>query len=191
SRMMPPAILNAGKVMPKARKIRLPAMANEQSTIAHVQAERRAISRRSAGGESAVIVRNMGITAKGSTRKKTEVIASSANSNIWRAAGEIIGRLYADLARTARSIYVRSACARHARDFQGIPAERDAVAPVPRRRDLSASGSVTGGKQFVSMHTRACGAAEFRCGRVSRRAGASEADVICSGETRSTALPKR
>jgi len=79
-RMMPPAILNAGSVMPNILKIRLPASANEHSTIAQVNAERRATARRSAAVESAVTAKNNGITANGSTRKNTEVIASSANS---------------------------------------------------------------------------------------------------------------
>ena len=66
--------------MPNILKIRLPASANEHSTIAQVSAERRATPRRSSFGEFAVTARNMGITANGSTRKNTEVIASSANS---------------------------------------------------------------------------------------------------------------
>src|ERR1700691_4675776 len=81
-RMMPPAIFNAGNVMPNILKIKLPTRANEQSTMAHVQAARRAICRRSEAGESAVMARNNGITVKGSTRKNTEVRANSANSRI-------------------------------------------------------------------------------------------------------------
>ena len=79
-RRIPPAILNAGSVMPNILKIRLPASANEHSTIAQVIAERRATARRSDEGEFAVTARNNGITANGSTRKNTEVIASNANS---------------------------------------------------------------------------------------------------------------
>src|ERR1700732_4070949 len=79
-RMMPPAILKAGKVMPNILKIKLPTSAKEHSTIAQVQAARRAIWRRSDAGESAVMARNNGMTAKGSTRKNTEVSANSANS---------------------------------------------------------------------------------------------------------------
>src|ERR1700691_1640868 len=41
-RIIPPAILKAGSVMPNILKIRLPASANEHSTIAQVNAERRA-----------------------------------------------------------------------------------------------------------------------------------------------------
>src|SRR5271156_4939195 len=78
--MIPPAILKAGRVIPNILKIRLPASANAQSTIPQVHAERRAISRRSVCGDSTVIAKNMGITAKGSTRKKTDVNASRANS---------------------------------------------------------------------------------------------------------------
>jgi hypothetical protein len=66
--------------MPNILKIRLPARAKVARTIAHVHAARRAMKRRSCGGESAVIERNSGITVKGSTRKKMEVAASSANS---------------------------------------------------------------------------------------------------------------
>src|SRR5579863_4784481 len=79
-RIIPPAILNAGSVMPNILKIRLPASANEHKTIAQVIAERRATARRSDAGEFAVTAKNKGITANGSTRKNTEVTASSANS---------------------------------------------------------------------------------------------------------------
>src|ERR1700722_9975506 len=79
-RIMPPAILKAGKVMPNILKIKLPTRAKEQRTMAHVQAARRAICRRSESGESAVMARNNGITVKGSTRKNTDVRANSANS---------------------------------------------------------------------------------------------------------------
>jgi hypothetical protein len=78
--MMPPAILNAGSVMPNILKIKLPASANEHSTIAQVIAERRATACRSSFGELAVTAKNMGITANGSTKKNTEVSASNANS---------------------------------------------------------------------------------------------------------------
>src|ERR1700674_5401140 len=77
---MPPAILKAGSVMPNILKIRLPATAKTLRTIAQVHAERCAICRRSVCGESAVMAKNMGITAKGSTRKKTDVTASRVNS---------------------------------------------------------------------------------------------------------------
>src|ERR1700722_5512373 len=79
-RIMPPAILKAGKVMPNILKIKLPTRAKEQRTMAHVQAARRAICRRPGSGESAVMARNNGITVKGSTRKNTDVRANSANS---------------------------------------------------------------------------------------------------------------
>src|ERR1700722_19958167 len=81
-RIMPPAILNAAKVMPNILKIKLPTRAKEQRTMAHVHAARRAICRRSESGESDVMARNNGITVKGSTRKNTEVRANSANSRI-------------------------------------------------------------------------------------------------------------
>jgi hypothetical protein len=80
-RIIPPAILNAGNVMPNILKIKLPASANEHSTIVHVIAERLATARRSSFGELAVTAKNMGITANGSTRKNTEVSASNANSS--------------------------------------------------------------------------------------------------------------
>ena len=83
SNMIPPAILNAGNVMPNILKIKLPATANVERTIAQVHAERRAIQRRSCGGESEVTARKSGITVKGSTRKKIEVAASNANSRTW------------------------------------------------------------------------------------------------------------
>src|SRR5580700_386517 len=79
-RMIPPAILNAGRVMPNILKIKLPTRAKQQRTMAHVQAARRAICRRSEAGESSVMARNNGITPNGSTRKNTEVRANSANS---------------------------------------------------------------------------------------------------------------
>src|SRR3984893_71139 len=78
--MIPPAILNAGSVMRRALKIRLPATANVLSAMPQVQAERRAMSLRTDDEEFTVMARNIGITAKGSTRKKTDVTASSANS---------------------------------------------------------------------------------------------------------------
>src|ERR1700675_3113092 len=81
-RMMPPAILNAGSVIPNILKIQLPARANEHSTIAQVHAARRATCRRSDSDESAVTATNSGITVNGSTRKNTDVNASSANSRI-------------------------------------------------------------------------------------------------------------
>jgi hypothetical protein len=67
--------------MPNILKIRLPATANALSTIAHVYAARRAISLFSSCGESEVIAINSGITANGSTRKKIDVAARSANSS--------------------------------------------------------------------------------------------------------------
>ena len=72
-RMMPPAISNAGKVMPKRRKMRLPASANALNTMKHVSAAFLARRRCSPCPASAVMTRNAGIAANGSTRKKIEV----------------------------------------------------------------------------------------------------------------------
>src|SRR5271168_194693 len=79
-RIIPPAILKAGSVMPNILKTKLPAKANEHNTIAQVNAERRATPRRSDGVESAGTTRNKGIRAKASTRKNTVLAASKANS---------------------------------------------------------------------------------------------------------------
>src|SRR5437879_534484 len=77
--MSPPAISNAGNVIPKNLKIKLPAKANALSTTKHVQDARFAIRRRRDCSESAVIARNEGTAAKGSTRKKMELNATSEN----------------------------------------------------------------------------------------------------------------
>jgi hypothetical protein len=77
--MITPAILNAGNVIPKTLKTRLPVSANEVSTTKQVNAARRAAWRREGWSSSAVMVRKAGITAKGSTRKKIEVKAISEN----------------------------------------------------------------------------------------------------------------
>ena len=79
-RIIPPAILKAGSVMPNILKIKLPAIANAASTIAQVSADFRAIAFRSGFSVPAVTARNSGITANGSTRKNIDVSASSANS---------------------------------------------------------------------------------------------------------------
>src|SRR2546422_10613621 len=69
---IPPAILNAPIVMPNSRKIRPPPSANAVSVIAHVQAPRRAIARRTAGGSRAVIARKLGTAVSGATMNSTE-----------------------------------------------------------------------------------------------------------------------
>jgi hypothetical protein len=78
--MNPPATLTALGVLPEARRIRMPARANAPSAGPQVPAERRAMSLRS-DGELAVMSRNRGITAKGSTRKKADVTATSTNAS--------------------------------------------------------------------------------------------------------------
>ena len=75
--MIPPAILNAGSVIPKTLKTRLPVSANKDGTRKQVNAARRATWRRESWSPSAVIVRKA--TGKGSTRKKMEVNAISEN----------------------------------------------------------------------------------------------------------------
>src|SRR3984957_7666754 len=125
---MPPAILNGGKVMPNILKIKLPTRANEQRTMAHVQAARRAICRRSDSGEFAVMARNSGITVKGSTRKNTEVRANSANSRIGV---KFMGVRY--LAQYSRT-KIRT---RHGSIFAPkfvVPRSRRALASLFRRR---------------------------------------------------------
>ena len=82
----PPAILNAPIVIPKILKIRLPPSANAMSVIAQVHAPRRASTRRCAGASRAVIARNVGMTANGSTMNRIDVkirtssIARSVNA---------------------------------------------------------------------------------------------------------------
>src|SRR3978361_1649580 len=59
----------------------VPVSANPESTAKHVQVARRAIRFRLDRSEFAVITRNAGTAAKGSTRKKIDVKAISEN---WR-----------------------------------------------------------------------------------------------------------
>src|SRR6185437_1860654 len=79
SRISPPAISNAGSVMPNIRKINCPASAKAVSTIKQVSAALPAILRRRAVSAPSVIAMNEGIAANGSTRKKIELSASRLN----------------------------------------------------------------------------------------------------------------
>jgi hypothetical protein len=90
--------------MPNILKIKLPASANEHSTIAQVIAERRATACRSAFGELAVTAKNMGITANGSTKKNTEVSASNANSRTEVIVGIEVGHAPRAQGRPAMTI---------------------------------------------------------------------------------------
>src|SRR5262245_13913773 len=69
----PPATLNAPMVIPKILKIMLPPKANAVSVMAQVHAPPRASTRRCCGESRAVIARKVGMTANGSTMKKTDV----------------------------------------------------------------------------------------------------------------------
>ena len=77
SRISPPAISNAGSVIPKSRKINCPPTAKLVSTMKQVSAPLRAIRLRRAASALPVIARNEGIAANGSTRKKIELSAST------------------------------------------------------------------------------------------------------------------
>src|SRR5438477_176747 len=80
-RITPPAISNAGKVMPKNLKMSPPARAKELSTMKQVMAARLAMRRRRPVSAPAVMARNEGTAAKGSTKKKMELKAMSENSS--------------------------------------------------------------------------------------------------------------
>src|SRR5256712_26839 len=80
---IPPAILNAPIVMPNSRKIRPPPSADAVSVIAHVQAPRRAIARRTAGGSRAVIARKLGTAVSGSTMNSTEVKIRNSSCRVF------------------------------------------------------------------------------------------------------------
>src|SRR5437879_5012264 len=80
SRITPPAILKAGKVIPKNLKISVPAPAKVHSTTKQVQAARRAMRRRCCWPAFAVMAKNAGTAAIGSTRKKVDVNATKENS---------------------------------------------------------------------------------------------------------------
>ena len=77
SRIRPPAISKAGSVMPNILKMSWPPTAKPVSTIKHVNAPVRAIRRRRLGSALSVMARNAGMAAKGSTRKKIELSAST------------------------------------------------------------------------------------------------------------------
>src|SRR5947208_13308966 len=80
---IPPAILNAPIVMPNSRKIRPPPSANAVSVIAHVQAPRRAIARRTSGVSRAVIARKLGTAVSGSTMNSTEVKIRNSSCRVF------------------------------------------------------------------------------------------------------------
>ncbi len=77
SRISPPAISNAGSVIPNILKIICPPTAKLVSTMKQVIAPLRAMRLRRTGSALCVIARNDGMAANGSTRKKMELNASS------------------------------------------------------------------------------------------------------------------
>src|SRR2546422_356510 len=76
---MPPAILNAGRVMPKTLKITLPVEAKTVSTRKQVQAARLAVLRFRFSLSCAPMARNAGIEASGSTVNSTELRETKEN----------------------------------------------------------------------------------------------------------------
>src|ERR1700728_5326702 len=78
-RMRPPAISNAGSLMPNSAKMNWPANANEINTMKHVRAAFQAIRRRRAGSTPLVMAMKEGMAAQGATRKKIELRASREN----------------------------------------------------------------------------------------------------------------
>jgi hypothetical protein len=78
-RISPPAILKAGNVIPNSRKIKAPAIAKLHNIRKQVQAARRAIRRLGSVPALAVMIRNVGTAAIGSTKKKIEVKATKEN----------------------------------------------------------------------------------------------------------------
>lgn len=78
-RSTPPAILNAGSVIPKTLKIRLPARAKPLNTAKHVQEACLAAARLRSSRSPAVSARKEGTVASGSTMKKIELRATSEN----------------------------------------------------------------------------------------------------------------
>jgi hypothetical protein len=78
-RISPPAISKAGSVIPNILKISRPASAKEVSTIKQVSDALAAMRFRRFASDPAVIARNAGIAANGSTRKKIELSASTEN----------------------------------------------------------------------------------------------------------------
>ena len=79
SRITPPAISNAGSVIPNILKMYCPATANALSTTIAVTDAFHAIFRLRCGIAPAVTARNVGSAANGSTRKKIELNASTEN----------------------------------------------------------------------------------------------------------------
>ncbi len=77
--MIPPAISNAGSVIPNILKMMCPATANALNTTSAVIEAFQAILRRRPASAPAVTARNVGNAAKGSTRKKMELSASAEN----------------------------------------------------------------------------------------------------------------
>jgi len=68
--------------MPNILKIHLPANANAERVMKQVQEARDAMRRRVFSFVPAVMTRNVGMAANGSTRKKTELMATIENSAI-------------------------------------------------------------------------------------------------------------
>src|SRR5208283_2511765 len=99
SRISPPAISNAGNVMPNMRKMNWPAMAKLVSTMKQVIAPLRAIRLRRAASALSVMARKDGMAAKGSTRKKMELSASSEK----RTMGAWLSSLIASAAELEKS----------------------------------------------------------------------------------------
>ncbi len=79
SRITPPAISNAGSVIPNIRKMYCPATANPLRKNNAVSEAFQAIRLRLASSLPAVTARNVGNAANGSTRKKIELSASTEN----------------------------------------------------------------------------------------------------------------
>jgi hypothetical protein len=82
SRISPPAISNAGSVIPNKRKMYCPATAKLASTTKAVMLAFLAVARRSAAFSPSVTARNVGSAANGSTRKKMELSASKEKRTV-------------------------------------------------------------------------------------------------------------
>ena len=79
SKIIPPAILNAGIVIPRMSKINVPTNANPVNRQKQVIEARLAIDFRCSSVDEAVIARNVGTRANGSTRKKMEESVTRKN----------------------------------------------------------------------------------------------------------------
>src|ERR1043165_9624273 len=99
-RMMLPAILKAGSVMPRKRKIAWPVRTKMISTHAAMMQARRAIRMRASGPSFGVIARNAGTVAIGSMITKSD----APESTIYLSSSIGFGRFHAR----------RENCVRHA-----------------------------------------------------------------------------